>query len=92
MNARAGQMTDDKAAKSTGLNDARSGSPERLAGFPKRVFTRDSNVIQKPVVQRAQLLPSTPAIEPNLYGAAPIRSNVLTGLRRRTGATWFLNK
>jgi hypothetical protein len=51
MNSRAGQMTDDKAAKSTGLNDARSGSPERLAGFPKRVFARDSNVIQKPVVQ-----------------------------------------
>jgi hypothetical protein len=40
------------------LNHASSGPPEWPAGLPKGVFTRDSDVIQQPIVQRAQVLPS----------------------------------
>src|ERR1700733_8692174 len=61
------------------------GSPERLAGFPKRVFSRDSNIGQQPVVQRAEGLPSLPAIEPNFDGTAPTRQHGSNGHHNRAG-------
>jgi hypothetical protein len=73
------------------MKPASSGFPERLAGFPKRLFTRDSHVIEQSVVQRAQLPPSAPAIEPSLDDVSPARQ-LMTGFRRRSGAIGFLNE
>jgi len=35
--------------------------PEWLRGFPKHVFTRNSNIFQQAIVERIQILPPLPA-------------------------------
>jgi hypothetical protein len=49
-------------AARTGLDCA-----ERPASFPRRFFTRDSDIVQQPVVERAQVMPPLPATKPKSY-------------------------
>jgi hypothetical protein len=44
-----------KGTRPAGLPQA--GVPEWLRGFPKHVFTRNSNIFQQAVVERIQILP-----------------------------------
>ena len=60
---------DLQPARQAGKSPASSGSPERLAGFRKRRFTRDSDIVEQPIIQQAQVLPSLPAHEPGFHGS-----------------------
>jgi hypothetical protein len=48
-----------KGTRPAGLPQA--GVPEWLRGFPKHVFTRNSNIFQQAIVERIQILPPLPA-------------------------------
>jgi hypothetical protein len=66
-------------------------TPDRLARLPKRIFARDSNIVQQPIVQIAQVLAQTPLANPRPDRVKPA---CLPGRAARSAgkdATRFLN-
>jgi hypothetical protein len=68
-----------------------SGPPGRLAQ-PPNDFTRDSNIVQQPIVELAQVLAQTPPNKPGPNGVNPAyRRGFAAGLAGNA-ATGFLNR